>query len=272
VRASGGSTRGQLVVTLAVLFPFSTGLAQTVSGTVIEQTTGLPVRGVGVVLFDPAGRPRMAALSDSVGKYRMSVTSPGIYRLTFRRVGLNPREGIEANLLVGSEAVVNATLSRSVTTLATVSVVGERIVDSPPGNRHKYDEFLRRKAIGLGTFLTREDLQSRPRHQMQEVFNGIPGIKVRHNGTQWTLQSQRCSGRSIPGLDAGALAGQSAGPDPKLKPAVFLDGVRLFDISALSELSPSQVEAVEVYQGAAQLPAEAKGDACFAIFVWLNSG
>jgi hypothetical protein len=53
---------------------------------------------------------------------------------------------------------------------------------------------------------------------------------------------------------------------------VFIDGARMHDVSALSELSPSQVEAVEIYQGASQLPAEAKGDACFAVFVWLRSG
>ncbi len=158
--------------------------------------------------------------------------------------------------------MVNASLSIGVTTLATVDVVAEREFNAPAGSRRKYDEFLRRRAVGLGTFLTRGDLDSRPRHQMQEVFNGIPGLKVRHNGAQWTLQSQRCSGKSIPGLDP---------VEDKRNPMFFVDGVRLRDISALSYITPSQVEAVEVYQGPAQLPAEARGDACFAIFIWLRA-
>ena len=260
------------VVLLFMLVPLSVSQTQTVRGTVTERATGLPVRGAGIILRDSAARPRMAALSDSLGRYVMTAPRSGRYVLSFTRAGLDPLEGIAVTLRQGSEEVIDASLVRGVTTLATVDVVGKGIVDRPPGNTHKYDEFLRRRALGLGTFLTREDIQARPRHQMQEFFNGIPGIKVRHNGTEWKLQSQRCSGRSIPGLDVAALGGGSSGPDPKYNPMLFIDGTRVRDISAISELSPSQVEAIEVYQGAAQLPSEARGDACFAIFVWLRNG
>jgi hypothetical protein len=245
--------------------------AQIVRGTITEQATGLPVRGVGVLLRDLAARPRMAALSDSLGRYSMTAPQSGSYVLNFSRAGLNALDGVAVALSAGSEKVVDATLTRSVTKLATVDVVGESVVERPAGNPHKYDEFHRRRALGMGTFLTREQIHSRPRHQMQELFNGIPGIKVRHNGTAWKLQSQRCSGRSIPGLDVAALAGATSGPDPKYNPMLFIDGVKVQDITAISELSPSQVEAIEVYQGAAQLPSEARGDACFAIFVWLRN-
>ncbi len=90
---------------------------------------------------------------------------------------------------------------------------------------------------------------------------------MRHNGTQWFLRSQRCSGNTIPGIDASV-----GGAQRKLDPMLFIDGVRVLDISALANISPGQIEAVEVYQGSAQLPAEARGDACFAVFVWLNNG
>jgi hypothetical protein len=215
----------------------------------------------------------MGALSDSLGRYRLSVASDGHYTLAFTRSGLKPVEGVKVTLRKGVEEVVDATLSRGVTTLSTVNVVGERTMDRPPGNPHKYDEFLRRRAIGLGTFLTREEIHSRPRHQIQEIFNGIAGIKVRHHGTQWFLRSQRCSGKFIPGLDGGAVGGSSTGAiDPKLNPMLFIDGIRVHDHTALSDLSPSQVDAVEIYQGGSQMPVEARGDACFAIFVWLKNG
>jgi hypothetical protein len=38
----------------------------------------------------------------------------------------------------------------------------------------------------------------------------------------------------------------------------------------LREIPPQEIEAIEVYQGAGEMPAEAKGDACFAIFIWLR--
>lgn len=260
------------VVTLYTVLFSAPALSQAVSGTVTERTSGLPVRGVGVVLLDSDGRVRMGALSDSVGRYRIAAPSTGHYRLTFSRAGLLRFETQDLELRLGTDLVFDATMTTSVTTLASVEVVAEAPVERPSGNPHKYDEFLRRRKFGLGTFLTRKELESRPRHQLQDIFNGVPGIKVRHNGSQWTLQSQRCSGKSIPGLDAGALAGRSVGPDKKMTPMLFIDGSRVFDIYALSDISPAQVEAVEVYQGAAQLPAEAKGDACFAIFIWLKSG
>lgn len=263
---------GILIIQLIGLLPVSVAGTQTVRGTITEQATGLPIRGVGIVLRDEGERPRMGAVSDSLGRYRLSVPNEGQYTLAFSRSGLQPVEGVKVSLRRGSEEVVNATLSRGITTLSTVSIVGERPMDRPPGDPHKYDEFLRRRAIGLGTFLTREEIHSRPRHQIQEIFNGIPGIKVRHAGTQWFLRSQRCSGKWIPGLDGGAVGGGSGEIDPKLNPMIFIDGVRVFDETALSHYSPSEVDAVEVYQGGAQMPAEARGDACFAIFVWLKNG
>ena len=204
--------------------------------------------------------------------FHLTAPSAGRYRLTFSRAGIARFESSAQELREGSDLTFDAVLTTSITTLASVEVIAESPVNRPPGNPHKYDEFLRRRKLGLGTFLTRAELESRPRHQLQDVFNGVPGIKVRHNGAQWTLQSQRCSGKHIPGLDAGALAGGSVGPDKKLTPMLFIDGARVFDVYALSDISPAQVEAVEVYQGASQLPAEAKGDACFAIFIWLKSG
>src|SRR5687768_2744231 len=152
-----------LVVLLIGLAPVSIAHTQSVSGTITEQATGLPVRGVGIVLRDSDARPRMGALSDSLGRYRLSVAADGQYTLAFTRSGLKPVEGVKVSLRKGLEEVVNATLARGVTTLSTVNVVGERGMDRPPGNPHKYDEFLRRRAIGLGTFLTREQIHSRPR-------------------------------------------------------------------------------------------------------------
>jgi hypothetical protein len=62
--------------------------SQAVSGTVTERTSGLPIRGVGVVLLDTDGRVRMGAVSDSAGSYRLTAPSAGRYRLTFSRAGI----------------------------------------------------------------------------------------------------------------------------------------------------------------------------------------
>jgi hypothetical protein len=59
---------------------------------------------------------------------------------------------------------------------------------------------------------------------------------------------------------------------PERYPILFVDNVRVKGLSYLSELNPSQIEAIEIYQGPSELPAEAKGMACAAIFIWLRSG
>jgi hypothetical protein len=58
--------------------------------------------------------------------------------------------------------------------------------------------------------------------------------------------------------------------DSPVHPILFIDGFRVRGLGTLSALNPSDIEAIEVYQGAAQLPAEAKGNACAAIFVWVK--
>lgn len=120
----------------------------------------------------------------------------------------------------------------------------------------------------MGTFLTREDIEARPLTRIQQLFSSIPGLKVRQIGTQWVIQSQRCSvGLPSAGMQREAERGIK---DPKWFPLLFIDGFRVNGIATLNDISPSAIEAIEVYQGSAQLPAEARGDACAAIFVWLR--
>jgi hypothetical protein len=57
--------------------------------------------------------------------------------------------------------------------------------------------------------------------------------------------------------------------------ALYLDGIRVDTASlrqTIAELALSEIEAVEVYRGVSELPAEAMGNACSAIFVWTRFG
>jgi TonB-dependent Receptor Plug Domain. len=58
--------------------------------------------------------------------------------------------------------------------------------------------------------------------------------------------------------------------------ALYVDGTRVQpreDIpSLLGSLRPSDIEAVEVYRGPSEVPIEALGDACAAIYIWTRLG
>jgi hypothetical protein len=57
--------------------------------------------------------------------------------------------------------------------------------------------------------------------------------------------------------------------------SIIVDGVPVDTASlrqTLAELHLSDIEAIEVYRGVAELPLEAMGNACAAIFVWMRFG
>ena len=50
---------------------------------------------------------------------------------------------------------------------------------------------------------------------------------------------------------------------------VFVDGMKVTEpFVTLASLNANDVEAIEVYRGTAELPAEAAGNGCAAIMVW----
>jgi hypothetical protein len=169
-------------------------------------------------------------------------------------------------LPVAATAVpAQGTDSTKAPTLPVVTVTAESPVATAGPNHRKYDMFLMRRKLGMGTFLTREQLESKPASHTYQLFQNIPGLKISQHGTQWVIRSQRCPAK-LP----------VAGPPPDMDrdvpgfPILFIDGFRVRGLGTLNMLKPNEVEAIEVYQGSAQLPAEAKGNACAAIFIWLK--
>jgi hypothetical protein len=246
--------------------------AQVVRGRIAEQSSRAPVAGVGVLLLDRTNRPRMAALTDPTGYYRIVAPAEGAYRMSFSRAGLTTLSINTVNLSSGSEMVLDTVLTMSITTLTPVSVEAKPGIHPPPGNPHKYDEFLRRRSLGFGHFITRDEIDSKPQSDTRALFSHVAGIKFRIDGSRWFITSQRCSGGSIPGMGSGSS--RNPARDNKYDPLIFINGLQVSRnsnaIEMLREIPPQEIEAIEVYQGAAEMPAEAKGDACFAIFVWLR--
>lgn len=258
------------IVALTMFVPGSLATAQSISGRITMGTSGLAVRGGSVILVDLSGHPRMAARSDSTGWYRITAPSAGTYKLRVQGAdGLVQVETEQITLAAGGFSELNVALPLSTAALDTVRVSASRLIDAPPGNKTKYDAFYRRKELGFGQFLMRQDIEKTGMNQTSDVIRKVPGMLVSQSGTKVDIQSKRCSGSSVPGGGNGGLGG-FAKPDKKLEPMLFVDGARVRDVESLNDIHPDQIEAIEVYQGAAEVPAEAKGDACAAIFIWLR--
>jgi len=80
------------------------------------------------------------------------------------------------------------------------------------------------------------------------------------------------------GAQASATVAIRAGriPEDHWGPiALYIDGAMVMPdnrVDAFSALRPGDVEAVEVYRSPTELPAEAMGNACGAIYVWTRFG
>lgn len=258
------------VAAVFALAPFANATAQSVSGQVTEKSTGTPVRNANLVLLDQGGHPKAATVSDTAGWYVLRAAAPGTYRLTVSGPGLNPIQTQDIQLFADKQTNFDIVLSLGTPRLATVVVKGEKsVVNASAANPHKYDEFLMRRKLGIGTFLTREQIEAKPTAQTPSIFAQIPGLKVRQHGTSWDIRSQRCPAK-LPGGGPGSE--DMLADDPTQWPILYIDGVHVRGLATLNDINPSQIEGIEVYQGAAQLPAIAKGNACAAIFVWLKSG
>jgi len=133
--------------------------------------------------------------------------------------------------------------------------------------------FEERRRMGMGRFLTREDLAKRDNALLSDVLRmtGIPlmrrptrcggGFSVASNrGTGSIRKLPRCGGQPMP---AGCYM------------AVYLDGVRLWalgqvDPTNIDSFAPRDLEGVEVYRGSARAPVEYSGTdhACGVILLW----
>lgn len=203
------------------------------------------------------------AISDSNGAFRLSGMEAGDVVLQVRRVGFIAQD-FHMTLAAGRSRRVMLELPRVPQALPDVTIPGAFEKPARYANTSKYDEFFARKANGIGTFITREEIDSKFKARTEELLQTIPGVLIRQHGTQWYVQFQRCGGARIPGSI-------NRGRAPSDRIIVFIDGAYAPEgTDQLGELNPAQIEAIEVYKGPSELPADARGQACGAIYVWLR--
>lgn len=120
-----------------------------------------------------------------------------------------------------------------------------------------------RIALGAGYIMLREDIEARAPQVLGEALRGIPGVSVTRLGGGVTGEY------SVQLRGAANLANQACNP------MVWVDGVNWGNDGAVfRDLPAFELEAVEVYRGAAEVPGEFSGqDArCGVVVVWTRRG
>ncbi len=236
-------------------------VAQVLGGTVLDSASGKPIVGARVVLLDSAGTPLNALTTSSDGQFAFNIPHLGEYRLLISRIGYPIT--ISKPFLFSSTftARVSLSLPSNPITLDTVTIVAKEIERQLP---YLADAgFYRRRQIGFGHFLTRDEIDKRDPLILSDLLKGMSGVRVTCTGARRCAVTMRAANTMF-------FRG-------KCNPSVVLDGALLQPGGTggggllLDDLvNPFNIEALEVYPGPEGVPVQYSGylSPCGAILVW----
>jgi hypothetical protein len=255
-------------------------------GVVLDSADTRPIDSARVALVPT----RIVKMTDASGEFRLTEIPPGQYVLQFRKFGYR---GVNVPITVASADTIERRfiLGRTDIHFDAVSVVDPVVVTAKTSGIPSFDDNRR---IGLGHFFSRVDLEKQGERNMADVLAGIPGLGIVNGRSgQGYVYSKRMTGsmcppvRIIPNNDqqSGCLAGQgiyvpsvgevAQGIQIACYAQVYVDDVlmnrsRPTEPYNLNDFRADQVEAVEYYAGASQIPAKysALDSRCGVVVLW----
>jgi hypothetical protein len=205
----------------------------------------------------------LSTTTNARGEFRINGVTPGTHTVQVRKIGF---AFSEQQIDFGSDPVNRTLIMSRITTLDSVAVTASPYSKNDEAMR-VFDE---NKKIGLGKFFTREDLEKARDRRMSDILAQLQGTKVQTgSGGQGWILSSRGTTKSISIGPRGGSSGCDApkqdhpenrgGERPCLEacyPHVYLDGVdvSLIEVPNINRFTPYQLEAIEYYAGAAQVP------------------
>jgi hypothetical protein len=211
----------------------------------VRSETGRPIGDVALLLLGTGVRGH----TDQAGQFVLTNLPAGTYMLETRRLGLAP-ERVAVDLASGRTAHVAVT-ARAAVVLEAQTIYGKRRTNRA---MERLAGFLKRKRLGFGHFLTREDIQRRQPFETTDLFQAMLGVKVQRSGFTSKIIMRM-------------LGGQWCAP------LLFVDGFRVpwsGDNILNDYIVPDDIAAVEVYPDVGVAPAQ-YGDPrgkCGSIVIW----
>lgn len=261
-----------LVVSLAARSVFAQG---EIAGRVVAADSGRPALA-GVEAAIP--RLRLAALSDSSGRFRFRSVPAGSHLVVMRAIGFRAESSV---VTVDRDEVVSWDV---VLTRAEATTLPERRITAPGAAvPAKLIEFTERRKMGTGHFIDRAQLEKAEGglRQLGDLLSVIPGVRIRRGGNKAWVASGRAvsTGCAFCVMSVAALspADQAAGAKPACFMDVYLDGALVYDsrqpgngLFDMNTLQPEHVAGIEVYTSTVQIPARYNrtSGGCGVILIW----
>jgi hypothetical protein len=172
------------------------------------------------------------------GAFAVDNVSAGTHRLTFRGSSVAIRH-VGLSVEVGQSHLLLVTLRNG------PLVVVER---SATAFDARLTDFRRRRRVGGGYFLDREDIDKRRPRTLTDIMRMVPGVRVQSEGTGYRYLSAHF--KRVPQAGTGMV------DDGTCDMMIYLDGQVLLVESghADSRILVNEIAAMEVYVSAASVP------------------
>jgi hypothetical protein len=189
-----------------------------------------------------------------------------------RRIGYRAQY-LAATLAAGDHKEVTIALTPGVYELPELTVTARLAKPIEYSWTTKYDEFFRRKYVGLGRYISRQDIDKKAASHTAEILLGVPGVrvylgapgispdKVKFTGcSQISVWVDGAELRPLTRIGEGAITGAWHPQREPVGPAEVGE--------MLERIHPLQIEMIEIYTSPAGMQAEFLGNSCGAIVIW----
>lgn len=245
-----------LVVLALGLAPLASAEAQgafaRLRGRVVDANSKVPVPQARVVIA-ATGR---YVLTDSTGAFDVRDIPAGIIRFWFTADGY-PRAQVVLVFAAGEVMTQDFELDSAATSDSTnrrrVQELPAEEVTAPPSRGVRYADFERRMRTGRGHYITREQIEQAGYNTLQDAARVLRGVTVECAG------ARSCSIRMV-------RAPQGC------YPVYFVDGRE--DQFFGPFVAIRDIEGMEIYAGASDVPGEFAGSAamCGVVVIWTRNG
>ena len=216
-------------------------------GVVIDSSRA-PVAGAEVTIAALG----LVTRTDSLGRLTFATLPQGSIDITIRHIGYHAQY---------DRVVITAAPYDSVLFTLAEQPVSLEQMDVSSSERHPFFQgFDQRYRRGIGTFITREQIDARNTMVPSDLFRTLPAVRLVRAG----------SGMGVRFPSNQMVRGGGRGSNNLCIPMVWVDGQKLPGME-IDDLRATDIEAIEVYRGAATTPPQfaAAGLAqCGAVVVW----
>lgn len=218
----------------------------------VTDTSLVPLAGAEVTVL----RSQVRVRTRENGRFRVLGTPAGAYLLIVRRVGYRPLTDL---VDVAPNDTVRLTYA-----LERVPQSLEKVVITGRSSSQRMREFDARRALGVGEFLTQDQIERRAALEVKDLLRTFKSINVAPSYTKGPIAEYFVLSKR----GGGVLQGECA-------LTVVTDGIQMpkpFDLNLMPP--PKEIAGIEVYAGSATVPAQyaALNSGCGVLLVWTRDG